>query len=102
MRRALFALVLATALVVPAFAQDAKYELKLKKEAQGDRVSVKSDETSDIHVLIDLMGQEVKNDEKSKEKKAYIEEILVRPAGAKKSRSAVNFLSNCVAQSPLK
>ncbi len=85
MRRALFALVLATAIVVPAFAQDAKYELKLKKEAQGDRVSVKSDETSDIHVLIDLMGQEVKNDEKSKEKKAYIEEILVHPAGAKKS-----------------
>jgi len=85
MRRALFAFVLTTGLALPAIAQDKTYELKLKKDAQGDRVTVKSLEKSDIHVLIDLMGQEIKNDEKETEKKEFTEEILVRPAGAKRS-----------------
>jgi len=85
MRRVPLALAFCVALLAPAFGQDKTFDLKLKKEARGDKVASKSSEKADIKVVIDLMGMEIKNNEKNEEEKDFTEEILEKPPGSKKA-----------------
>jgi hypothetical protein len=61
------------------------YQLKLKKEAKGDKAVVTSTEEADVKVVLDIGGNKVDEGEKETTKEEYTEEILERPAGAKKA-----------------
>jgi hypothetical protein len=84
MRRLTAAAALAGLLALPAPAQEKTYEIKLKKEAKGDRVKVATTDAGDMTFLLEVMGQEMKKGEKKTVKLAYTEEVLARPAGAAK------------------
>ncbi len=84
--RTTFALaVLVAWLAAPAAGQDATHELKLKREAKGDRVRVASTDAANLRFLFAVMGQELKKTDTKVEKLAYTEEILEYDAKAKKA-----------------
>lgn len=81
--RRLPAIALTWLVAVPAFAQDASYEIKLKKEARGDRVKVASTDVGNMKFKLELMGQEDAKDEKKTVKLGYTEEVVEKSADAK-------------------
>jgi hypothetical protein len=81
--RRLTAVALAWLVALPVLAQDKTYELKLKKEAKGDRVKVASTDVGNMKFKLELMGQEDTKDEKKTVKLAYTEEIVEKAADAK-------------------
>jgi hypothetical protein len=84
MRRLTAAAALAGLIALPVLAQEKTYEIKLKKEAKGDRVKVASTDAGDMTFLLEVMGQEMKKGEKKTVKLAYTEEVLERDEKAKK------------------
>lgn len=72
-------------LAVPAFSGDEPtYDITLKKEAKGDRTKTVSTEAGDIRFKLEVMGQELDKGEKKTVRQTFTEEIVEKPAGAKK------------------
>lgn len=85
MLRSMLFLFVAGLICTPAFADDEAYEIKVKKDAKGDKGKVTKAEEGNTTATIELGGQEKVTKQKTGTKYAYTEEILERPAGAKKS-----------------
>src|SRR5581483_6185379 len=83
MRRATAVAALAGLLALPALAADPTYPIRLKKEAEGDKVRVTSTDAGDVRFALEVMGQALKKGEKKTVRQAYTEEIDAKPAGAK-------------------
>lgn len=84
MLRSMLFLLVAGLICAPAFADDEAYEIKVKKEAKGDKGKVTKAEDGNTTATIELGGQEKVTKQKTGTKYAYTEEILERPDGAKK------------------
>ena len=83
--RVLLFLFAAGSIAAPAVADDEAYEIKLKKDAKGDKGKVTKAEDGTTTATIELGGQKKVTKQKTGVKLAYTEEILERPAGAKRS-----------------
>ena len=72
-------------LTLPASGRDEPtYAIMLKKEAAGDRTKVASTDAGDVRFRLEVMGQELDKGEKKTLRQVYTEEIVEKPAGAKK------------------
>src|SRR5947209_15817565 len=79
------ALLLVGFLALPAPARDEPtYEIKLKQEAKGDRTKTASTEAGDVRFKLEVMGQVLDKGEKKTVRQTYTEEVVEKPAGAKK------------------
>src|SRR5436190_24144803 len=84
MRR--IAAVLAVGLVAAALgADDGPLTLKIKQAAPGDRVRESKTETATNKVSFSVMGTDMTKDEKVVTKFVYVEEVVTKPAGAKRA-----------------
>src|SRR4051812_10052150 len=83
MSRALLLLVGFLALPAPA-RDEPTYVVKLKKEAKGDRTKTVSTEAGDIRFKLEVMGQELDKGEKKTVRQTFTEEVVEKPAGARK------------------
>jgi len=85
MLRAATAVVLAALVAAPlVWGDEPTYEIKLKKEAKGDRTKTTSTEVGDVRFLLEVMGQELDKGEKKTVRQTYVEEIVEKPKGSKK------------------
>lgn len=84
MRAAMFSFAVAF-VVATATAADEPIELKLKKDSVGDKAKVVTTEDGKTNVVIEVGGNEQVKKEKNSIRFAYTEEIVEKPAGAKKA-----------------
>ena len=84
MRRLTALALLAGLTAVPALGQDRTYDIKLKKESEGDRVEVAETDAGTMAFKLELMGVEKAEEEKKTLKSAYTEEVVEKPEGARK------------------
>ena len=71
------ALLLVAFLAVPAAAGDEPtYEIRLKKEAKGDRTKTVSTEAGDVRFKLEVMGQELDKGEKKTVSQTFTEEVV--------------------------
>jgi hypothetical protein len=85
MRRGVFgAVAVGLALTVVPVAADDAVTITLKEPGTGDRVRVTKTRSGDNKFVATFMGQNQTKDEKRAEKQVYVDEVLARPAGAKK------------------